>query len=49
MPRHPFFLVLCAASSLYLLWANTRGYTPFYSNNPVSRSQSAGAHRFFHK
>ena len=53
MTRHPFFLLLCGVSLTYLLWANARGYTPFYPSKPGSRSQSSGhssgAHRFFHK
>ncbi len=53
MPRHPFFLLLCGASLSYLLWADARGYTPFYLSKPGSRApgmgHGSGAHRFFHK
>lgn len=48
MLRHPIYLLLCAASCSYVLWANARGYSPFFASSPHTDRTPPGA-RLLHK
>jgi hypothetical protein len=49
MPRHPLYLLLCASSFAYLLWANSRGYSPFYASKSASSASRVAGARLMHK
>ena len=49
MPRHPIYLFLCAIGVAYLLWANARGYSPFYASQPSTAASRASGARLLHK
>ncbi len=48
MPRHPIYILLCAPSSAYLLWANSRGFSPFYASKSSSAAGRVAGARLMH-
>jgi hypothetical protein len=49
MLRHPIYLLLCASSFSYLLWANSRGYSPFYASKSAGTAGRVAGARLMHK